>query len=313
MVGPDLSSAIKTSQRADAIPEAEWWVPGRQESDMETGMRESLELQLAESGWCVVPAVISRDTAAHAVDRLWAAIERNAEEGFSCHLPAIDPNASNVRLLNPLLADPVFRALMENDLALDMARTVVGHDVIIANCTANVARPGARSMALHSDLAFILPEPWLHGWSVNVIWCLTDARPENGATLYVPGSHLWRTHADIPADAAERLVPFSAEAGSIVVMDGRLWHTSGANVTRDEDRALLFGYYSASFLRPMINWTALFGAEPDIELSGRMRGLLGLDVFANTSEGDNQGQGDWRGMPVGREQALADYRRARGR
>lgn len=268
--------------------------------------------KLREEGWCVVPDAIARDVASTAVDRLWAAIERNAQDGYSCHLPAIDPNPANVRLLNPLVADPIFRELMENDVALDMARQVVGHEIIIANCTANVARPGARSMALHSDLAFILPEPWLHGWSVNVVWCLTDIYPDNGATLYIPGSHLWQSQADIPADAADRLVPFTASAGSIVVMDGRLWHTSGANVTRDQDRALLFGYYSASFLRPMINWTAIF--EPDLQatLSPRMRGLLGLDVFANTSEEENAGQGHWRGLPVGREQALADFRRARG-
>ena len=39
-------------------------------------------------------------------------------------------------------------------------------------------------------------------------------------------------------------------------MDGRMWHTSGANVTATEERALLFGYYCAPFLRPQTNWNA---------------------------------------------------------
>ena len=271
------------------------------------------EAQLAEEGWCVVPDVISREVASEAVECLWAAVEQNAEEGHSCYLPDVDPNAHMVRILNPLSTDALFRELMENGTALRMARAAIGQDLLIANCTANIARPGSGSMALHSDLAFILPEPWLHSWSANVIWCLTDVRPDNGATLYIPGSHRWRTRADVPADASDRLVPFEATAGSIIVMDGRLWHTSGANITADEDRALLFGYYSAAFLRPMINWNVVI--EPDLQrqLSPTLRGLLGLNVFANTSQTEGRGQGHWKGLPVGREKALDDLRRVRGR
>lgn len=267
--------------------------------------------QLAEEGWCSIGNVIPPATAAGAVAKLWAAVERNAEDGYSCHLPDLDVNASTVRVLNPISFDPVFRELAINPVALEMARAVVGHELILANCTANIARPGARSMALHSDLAFILPQPWLHPWSVNVIWCLTDAYPDNGATLYIPGSHKWQTMADVPADAQNRLVPFTARAGAIVVMDGRLWHTSGANITADQDRALLFGYYSAYFLRPMINWTAVIPADVQATLNPQLRALLGLDVFANTSADNNQSQGHWRGRPVGREQAMADLHRAR--
>jgi ectoine hydroxylase-related dioxygenase (phytanoyl-CoA dioxygenase family) len=75
--------------------------------------------------------------------------------------------------------------------------------------------------------------------------------------------------------------PLIAPAGSIVAMDGRVWHTSGANVTRDEDRALLFGYYSADFLRPQVNWNALLSQETQRDLDPWMRGRLGLDAIAN--------------------------------
>ena len=72
-----------------------------------------------------------------------------------------------------------------------------------------------------------------------------------------------------------------APAGSIVVMDGRVWHTSGANITKDEDRALLFGYYSADFLRPQVNWNALLSDETQGSLDPWMRARLGLDATAN--------------------------------
>jgi hypothetical protein len=269
------------------------------------GNTDELKAKLASDGWCVMPDVISRELAADAVARLWSIARTNAEDGYSCFLPGLDPNPSMVRVLTPLQSDALFRDLVQNDTAVDLARAVVGQDVIVANCTANIALPGSQSMMLHSDLAFILPEPWLYPWSVNVVWCLTDMH--NGATLYIPGSHEWRTQADIPQDAAEHLVPFEASAGSIVVVDGRLWHTSGVNVTSDEERVLLFSYYSASFLRPMINWTAAMPAGLQEKFSPRLRQLLSLDVFANTSEEDLEFQGHWKGQPIGAEKAVTEF------
>jgi fumagillin biosynthesis dioxygenase len=276
----------------------------------DAGISGGLQAQLASEGWCVVPDVISREAAAEGVSRLWAIARANAGEGYSCHLPGLDPNPSMVRVLTPLQSDALFRNLVQNDTALEMARAVVGRDVVVANCTANIALPGADSMMLHSDLAFILPEPWTSPWSVNVVWCLTDLHKDNGATLYIPGSHKWQGQADIPENASDLLVPFEASAGSILVMDGRLWHTSGANVTQDEERALLFAYYAASFMRPMINWTAAIPGELQDTFSPLLRQLLGLDVFANTHDAEAEYQGHWKGQPVGVQAAMAQFREA---
>jgi len=272
-----------------------------------SGISDEIRAKIERDGWCVVPDVIPRDMAAEAVARLWTIARANAEEGYSCFLPGLDPNPSMVRVLTPLQSDGLFLEFIQNDTALALARTTVGQEVIVANCTANIALPGARPMALHSDLAFILPEPWLYPWSVNVVWCLTDVNEANGGTQYIPGSHAWRTQADIPENAADLLVPFEAGAGSLIVMDGRLWHTSGANVTAGEERALLFAYYSASFLRPMINWTAAIPAELQATFSPRLRQLLSLDVFANTQDEELEFQGHWKGQPIGHDKAMEEY------
>ncbi|MEZ5735312.1 MAG: phytanoyl-CoA dioxygenase family protein [Novosphingobium sp.] len=274
---------------------------------------EDAKARLHTEGWCIVPDIISKGAAADALARLWAIARANAEEGYSCFLPGLDPTADMVRVLTPLQSDGVFRELIQNETALELACAVVGQEVIVANCTGNIAMPGAKSMALHSDLAFILPEPWIFSWSVNVVWCLTDVHRDNGATLYIPGSHNWRTSADIPQNAQDLLVPFEAPAGSIVVMDGRLWHTSGNNVTANEERALLFSYYCASFMRPMINWSAAIPPDLQSGFPPRLRQLLCLDVFANTFENELEGQGHWKGQPVGREKAVAQFRQAADR
>jgi ectoine hydroxylase-related dioxygenase (phytanoyl-CoA dioxygenase family) len=278
---------------------------------VEQWLYDQAKAQLDAEGWCVVPDVMSREAAAEGHRRLWAIAEANAKEGYSCLLPDLDPDSHMVRILSPLSSDDYFRQLIQDETALAMAKAVIGHDLVVANCTGNISRPGSTPMMLHADLAFILPEPWIHPWSANVIFCLTDVHPDNGATLYVPGSHRWSTMADVPPNAKDLLVSFSAKAGSLVVMDGRLWHTSGNNITADEDRALLFGYYSASFLRPMINWSLAIPAEAQASASPVLRDLLGLDVFANASNTDQQGH--WKGMPVGAERALADLRAARSK
>ena len=136
-------------------------------------------------------------------------------------------------------------------------------------------------MVVHSDLAAVAPEPWTAPQSVNVIWCLTDVRRDNGATLHLPGSHTFERRADVPPEPRAAMVPFRAPAGSIMVMEGRVWHTSGANVTADQDRALLFGYYTQPFIRPQWNFTASLSPEVQRAMTPLMRYRLGLDVTLN--------------------------------
>jgi ectoine hydroxylase-related dioxygenase (phytanoyl-CoA dioxygenase family) len=242
---------------------------------------DEAKARLADEGWLRVPAVLDALQARAALERLWAAAEESERRGAATFLPMLDPNASNVRVFYLLELDGLFRELIRHRLAIDMVRAVIGPEFMISNFTANIARPGSKSMALHSDQSIVVPEPWLQPWAVNVIWCLTDVTFENGATLFIPGSHRWTRRDDVPADAPRRLRPFEAEAGDILVMDGRLWHTSGANVTEDEDRALLFGYYTAPFLRPQVNWNVALSAATQASLDPQLRAWLGLDIAAN--------------------------------
>jgi ectoine hydroxylase-related dioxygenase (phytanoyl-CoA dioxygenase family) len=244
----------------------------------------SAKRQLNDEGWCVLPDVLDAGCAAEALDRLWAAAAESQRRGVSTFMPVLDPNASNVRVFYLLELDALFRELIQHPVAVEMVCSLLGGTFLISNFTANIARPGSRSMALHSDQSLVVPEPWVQPWAMNIIWCLTDVSFENGATLFIPGSHRWRTRADVPPDAHKRLWPLEAKAGSIIAMEGRIWHTSGANITPDQDRALLFGYYTKPFLRQQVNWNAGLSPETQASLSPQMRQWLGLDVTANTGE-----------------------------
>ena len=242
---------------------------------------DSALARLAVDGVAVVPGVLTADEAGDALDRLWAASGESERRGIPTHIANLDPNASNVRVFNLIDLDPLFGQLIAHPTADAIVTGLLGRDYIVSNFTANIARPGSESMVVHSDLAAVMPAPWTAALSCNVIWCLTDVHPDNGATLHIPGSHRYRVLDDLPPDPMSHMVPFEAPAGSIVVMEGRIWHTSGRNVTADEDRALLFGYYTKPFLRPQWNFTAALRPEVQAAMPAVMRYRLGLDATLN--------------------------------
>lgn len=64
-------------------------------------------------------------------------------------------------------------------------------------------------------------------------------------------------------------------------MEGRLWHTSGGNITEDEDRALMFGYYTPDFIRPQLE--KLKSKYPDVTFTGPK---FGEELAAHYRSGD---------------------------
>jgi ectoine hydroxylase-related dioxygenase (phytanoyl-CoA dioxygenase family) len=232
--------------------------------------------QLDEQGFCVVPDVLSGEALTQARAALDRAIEQTRARGISTFTDIMDPNDANVRVYNLPAHDELFREMLRHPAALPFVEAVIGPNFLVSNFTANIALPGSNSMKLHSDQALVIPQPWLAPWAINIIWCLDDVHERNGATRYLPGSHRYPTFDDLPPDAASRTLPFEASAGSLIAMEGRLWHTSGANITTDEKRALMFAYYTCDFIRPSVNWEATLPPEVKDGLDRELRTLLGI-------------------------------------
>lgn len=139
---------------------------------------------LQDEGWVVIPDILTEAEADHVCDRLWQAKEAGEKRGDLTYLPFLDPNSSNVRIFYLMELDRVFRDLISHPVAVDMVQSALGEDFLISNFTANVARPGSKSMALHSDQSIVVPDPWKAVWAVNCMWCLSDIYKENGASMY---------------------------------------------------------------------------------------------------------------------------------
>jgi ectoine hydroxylase-related dioxygenase (phytanoyl-CoA dioxygenase family) len=235
--------------------------------------------QLRDDGLAVVPGVLTPDEVAEAKAALARAIEEDRAAGEILWRAGVDPNDRNVRVLQLLGRAPIWEALVDHPVARGLAASLLGDDgYILSSLSANVALPGSGSMGLHCDMMSVLPEPWLAAHGVNVFFYLDDTDEENGATRYLPGSHRFTDHTMAAPDDVLRTRPIEAPAGSMVAIDGRLWHTSGANTSADRGRDVVISFYIADFIRPQYNWHALLGEDAKRALSPAVRDLLGLDL-----------------------------------
>ncbi|KAJ3565228.1 hypothetical protein NPX13_g7580 [Xylaria arbuscula] len=246
-----------------------------------------IKAHFQEHGWAIVPSVLSKEKATTILKKLWEVADIQEARGYTRFNPFMDPNANNVRIWYQPEIHNVFTELSFHPVALGLVEAGLGSRPILSNFNTNIARSGTESMALHSDQSLTYPGPWNHTWVVNAAWCLTDVRAENGATMYLPGSHKFTTREQIPPNAPGLLVPFNAKAGDLILFSGALWHTSGVNRTQDEDRAILFGYYTAPHLRTQMNWTAKIARNLQDLKTPEQRRILCLDDMVDLSaEGD---------------------------
>ena len=235
-------------------------------------------------GWAVLPALLSRDEIEATRAALARAAERSEASGRPTRMDALDPGGRNVRVYDLIEHDPLFRELAVHPLVLEHVDALLGPDALLSNFTANTALPGSGSMNAHCDQSTVMPEPWPEMWAMNAIWCLHDTDEGNGATRYLPGSHRFATFAEVPDDPTDGMRSFEAQAGSVILMDGRLWHTSGANTSADRERSLLFAFYTRSYLRPQTNSWRSIPADRQRALTPELQQLLALD-FGNMAHG----------------------------
>jgi len=89
------------------------------------------------------------------------------------------------------------------------------------------------------DLVYPFKHPAKQQSVVTVIWALDEFTQDNGATLVIPGSHLWDDHLQPnPSDAIAAVMP----RGSALILLGSVYHAGGANKTSAVRAGLLYGY-----------------------------------------------------------------------
>lgn len=207
------------------------------------------------------------------------------DNGFS-PLPA--ERAANQRVWNLLNKGDIFARFALNDKARALARHMLGKDLLLFSCTANIARRGGLAQRLHADQLFA-PAAMSLPLIANSLWMLDDFSEANGATRVAPATHL---EGRWPADGEEvETAPATGPAGTLMMWDGRLWHGTGENRT-DLPRHGMIIAYCVPFLRPQENHTVslspevLAGASPELLALagfGQWQGLGMIDGYSDIS------------------------------
>jgi ectoine hydroxylase-related dioxygenase (phytanoyl-CoA dioxygenase family) len=240
-------------------------------------MVEQQRKQLNEQGYLIFRSVLSPaeiESILGRLEELWRIEgDQAGEENY------IEPGVR--RLANLANKGEIFRGLYAHPRVLDAVEAVMGPEARAAMVNARDVPPhtGVR-MPFHmdSDKGRVRDEK---GYSAaTAIWMLDEFTSANGATAFVPGSHLLgkspkEVLTDLNASHPEEIV-IEGQPGDVLVFNGHCWHAGRPNETGNHRRAVLIHYLRADVPRPE-NRRQHLDAQHMALLSPRERELLGLD------------------------------------
>ena len=142
--------------------------------------------------------------------------------------------------------------------------------------------PGAATQPLHRDGACWSYLPANIEREVASIVALSDFTEANGATLVIPGSHLWPAERALDyVDAVPAIMP----AGSALLYLGATAHAAGSNTTSDELRRGMHVSYCLGWLRTEENNYLAAPLDEVRTYSKQAQKLLGYSAHDAAPEG----------------------------
>ncbi|KAB2574181.1 Dioxygenase trt7 [Lasiodiplodia theobromae] len=111
---------------------------------------------------------------------------------------------------------------------------------------------------------------------IGCVTALTKTTKENGATIAIPGSHLWGPERR-PLD--EEAVPAELEIGDALIFLGNLYHAGGANITQNEYRETVGIFLCKPTLRPAENQFLMVPLERVRKMKPQAQRLLGYGLL----------------------------------
>lgn len=176
------------------------------------------------------------------------------------------------------------RAPVTRELAIDPYVLAIADGVLLPYCAAyrvnftgvQHLEPGEVTQGLHRDghlYPFVNPAP---PTILGTIWAVTDFTADNGATVIVPGSHLWpEDRVPLPHETRPAVMP----AGSLLLYTSGLIHGAGANRSTGVRTGCAI-HYNLGWLRQEENQYLTLPPDVARTLPHRLQRLIGYDFGA---------------------------------
>jgi ectoine hydroxylase-related dioxygenase (phytanoyl-CoA dioxygenase family) len=150
---------------------------------------------------------------------------------------------------------------------LEACCQVIGRPFKLSTMHGRTLLPERPTQELHADYARDAL-----GWTmVGFIFMIDEFRSDNGATCFLPGSHEQATIRE----ADGQLVRACGPAGSMIIYNGSVWHSHGANTT-GEPRRSLQGAYIGREATQSTDFASRMGSQTLDRLGPLARYLLAL-------------------------------------
>ena len=146
--------------------------------------------------------------------------------------------SASTRVVDFVNRGPEFDDLYLFPPLLEACGRVIGRPFKLSSFHARTLRPHTPAEGLHVDVQRDSAD-----WPLlSFILMVDEFRPDNGATRFVPGSHLWPampadTMADVRAHHPGQVLACGA-AGSLLIFNGSAWHSHTANNSSGPRRSL---------------------------------------------------------------------------
>ena len=252
---------------------------------MKTSEREEHAARLRRDGYTIIPDVMSGEEIEASRRAIDECLDAEAEIARKHGLQ----NDNLLMCYNVQGKHPYFRGmLLRNPEPAEVARLLLGQDMFAHNVAIRKPMPtGKKDWArlgghLHADWDDFTVKPFLGGrhypMAVQSAWCVSEFTAQNGATYVWPGSHL---NPDIPPEQPETLpsgwVRAEAPAGSAILWDSAIWHTSGVNAG-DAPRYSLVFYFQRWWIKGFNDAYRLISPQVREAMTPEERRIWGLEA-----------------------------------
>jgi Phytanoyl-CoA dioxygenase (PhyH) len=239
-----------------------------------------------EVGIAVLTGVLGRDEVNRVRQAVWHTVE--SERVAAVH---------NIHRSDLVMTDAIYRGLLEHPVALRFATSLLGQKIRLSDFSATITGPGSGTTPMLAGQGYVTA-PW-PAWplAVSIVWVIDAFTAENGAIRVMPDSLRYQNGPESGLDYPEAM-PLVCPAGSIIVMDGRIWRQTGPNTTTSAHRIGLCADYIRPWILPQIDWPERVPPAVRETLTPGLHEILGFGSRATRHLQTRHGRQMWLDDPA---------------